>query len=152
MDDAPGIRLPPPFIFGGYLVAVLLLQWLLPLPSPASYLTGIAAAACYVLALLLGASALALFAAARANVRPDRGAGRLIVRGPYRLTRNPMYLALLMLYLAIGVPLACIWTVALAGPLAVTIERGVIKPEERYLRRKFGREYVAYRARVGRWI
>lgn len=72
--------------------------------------------------------------------------------GPYRITRNPMYLALSLLYLGIGLMTGGIWVLGLIIPAVVTMNLGVIAREERYLERKFGPAYLSYKTSVRRWL
>jgi len=86
------------------------------------------------------------------NVNPGKPALKIVRRGPYRYTRNPMYLSLCVLHLALGF-LFNSWIMLLAAlPLAAVLNFGVIVREERYLAAKFGEEYLAYLRTVRRWI
>ena len=76
----------------------------------------------------------------------------VVVRGPFRFSRNPMYLSLTGLYLGIAVSVNALWVVALLPLALVSITVGVIAREKSYLERKFGTEYVSYRSRVRRWL
>jgi len=89
---------------------------------------------------------------ADAPVRTDRPVPRLSTEGPFRYSRNPGYLSLAMLYAGIAVLRNALWAI-LFLPLALyVIQREVIGREERYLERTFGEEYLAYKARVRRWV
>ena len=108
---------------------------------------------------LLAAMALGLASWARAsmhaagtNVRPSQPSLAIVAEGPYKLTRNPMYLSLCILLLGIGLMADEAAFVLLAPPLAATLHFGVILREERYLTRKFGGTYLQYKLRVRRWI
>ncbi|TIP23013.1 MAG: isoprenylcysteine carboxylmethyltransferase family protein [Mesorhizobium sp.] len=152
--DHPGVIAPPPLVFAGFLAAGVLADryvsgWSLPLPAlPAK-----------VLAVLLGgagviflADALGLFRKAGTRPEPWQPTTAIVTSGVYRVTRNPMYVGMAHVYaalaLAVGSPLA----MALLPAAILVIHRGVILREERYLERKFGDEYMAYRARVRRWL
>jgi protein-S-isoprenylcysteine O-methyltransferase Ste14 len=84
-------------------------------------------------------------------IRPEK-ASSLVSSGVYRITRNPMYVGLLLVVVAWAVFLASPWS--LVGPLAflLYIDRFQIAPEERALHSLFGAEYEAYRSRVRRWL
>ncbi|HZP60990.1 MAG TPA: isoprenylcysteine carboxylmethyltransferase family protein, partial [Opitutaceae bacterium] len=107
--------------------------------------------------LATGAAALAIWAArmmraAGTNIRPDLPALTVVRAGPYRFTRNPMYLALCVLQLALGFALND-WSVLLAViPLALILHFGVVRREERYLEAKFGEQYLALKRKVRRWL
>jgi protein-S-isoprenylcysteine O-methyltransferase Ste14 len=86
------------------------------------------------------------------NVNPDKPTIAIVTAGPYRYTRNPMYLSLCLLHLGIGLLINGVLPVLFTVPLALTLHFGVIKREERYLAAKFGEPYLAYQRRVRRWI
>ncbi|MFN3960548.1 MAG: methyltransferase family protein [Parvularculaceae bacterium] len=104
--------------------------------------------------LLIDLVSVAAFIRARTTVNPlaPEKANALVVEGLYRVSRNPMYLGMLLILLGwglwLGQPLALI---VVAG-LVLLIERMQIVPEERALEEKFGDDYRAYRKRVRRWI
>lgn len=76
-----------------------------------------------------------------------------IVRaGPYRITRNPMYLQMVMVCIGVGVALNNGWILLLTPLCAAALQFFVIRHEEAYLERKFGSEYRAYMSSVRRWI
>lgn len=77
---------------------------------------------------------------------------RLETRGPYRLTRNPMYLHLVLICCGVGIVLANGWVLLLTPVVGWVLQRWAILPEEEYLERKFGDEYRAYKRRVRRWL
>jgi len=109
------------------------------------------------LVLLVLAPSLALWAmrtmrVAGTNVDPAKPALLIVRHGPYRFTRNPMYLALCLLQAAVGF-LCNDWiTLFFVIPLALLLHFGVILREERYLEAKFGAEYLALKGTVRRWI
>jgi protein-S-isoprenylcysteine O-methyltransferase Ste14 len=76
----------------------------------------------------------------------------IVTAGPFRYSRNPLYGSLTLLYLGVASLINALWIVLLVVPLLVVIQRGVIGREEAYLERKFGEEYLNYKARVRRWI
>jgi len=85
-------------------------------------------------------------------IRTDRPVERLVTDGPFRYTRNPGYLGLAMLYAGIAVLRNSLWAILLLPVVLYVIQREVIGREERYLERTFGEEYLAYKARVRRWV
>lgn len=104
------------------------------------------------LGLLLGVSAIGLFRRAGTNVNPNQPVTSLVFDGPYRFTRNPMYLGLTCLYLAAALFARSMWACVLIIVVLLVIRFAVIAREERYLDIKFGDEYRSYRARVRRWL
>lgn len=93
-----------------------------------------------------------LFARHRTGLLPGDATTSMIESGPYRLSRNPLYVGMLALYLAIALLSSTFW--GLVGfPLAVALVLwGAILPEERFLHERFGEPYDAYRRRVRRWL
>ena len=76
----------------------------------------------------------------------------VVARGPFRFSRNPMYLSLTGLYLGIAVSVNALWVLVLLPVALVSITIGVIAREESYLERKFGAEYISYKSAVRRWL
>ena len=74
----------------------------------------------------------------------------IVGRGPFKFSRNPIYLSMLLLQVAIGIWTNCLWFFGLAAIAAVLLGWGVISREESYLERKFGSEYLDYNRRVRR--
>ena len=83
---------------------------------------------------------------------PYKPVERIATDGPFRYSRNPGYLSMAMIYAGIGSLANALWAILLLPAALLVIRRGVIEREERYLERKFGEEYLRYKARVGRWI
>jgi protein-S-isoprenylcysteine O-methyltransferase Ste14 len=86
------------------------------------------------------------------NVNPKQPTLAIVSDGPYRFTRNPLYLALVGLYLGISLAVGTAWPLVFLIPVLLVTHYGIIKREERYLAGKFGEPYVAYMKRVRRWI
>jgi protein-S-isoprenylcysteine O-methyltransferase Ste14 len=152
--DVAGVIALPPLIVLGFLAAAAVLEVLVPLPvavthSLARYVPGAMLAAGGFFIIALGTRR---FAAAGTNVPPTLPTTALVVDGIYRRTRNPLYLGMTLVYLGLGVAAGSLWTIGLVVPLLWVIHVGVVKREERYLERKFGDAYRAYKARVRRWI
>jgi protein-S-isoprenylcysteine O-methyltransferase Ste14 len=89
---------------------------------------------------------------AETTMRPDKPVSNLIQDGPFRYTRNPLYLSDAMIYSGIAVLRNSLWSILLLPVAMFVIEREVMGREERYLERTFGEEYLDYRRRVRRWI
>ncbi len=152
--DVAGVIALPPFIFLGFLVAAMVLEALVPLPilaaqAIARYVAGAALAACGLVMVRMGSRR---FAAAGTNIPPNLPTTALVVDGIYGWTRNPLYLGATLVYLGLGLAAGSLWAIMLVVPLLWVINVGVIAREERYLERKFGDAYRAYKARVRRWV
>ncbi len=149
--DIPGVIAPPPLIFGVPLLLGLLLHNFLPralLPAPWPGILGPAGVVLGLLALP------ALFAFRRAGTHPEpwKPTTALVISGPYRFSRNPMYVGMTFLYLGITCWVNTLWPLPLLPLVLLVMRYGVIAREEAYMERLFGEEYRAYRARVRRWL
>jgi protein-S-isoprenylcysteine O-methyltransferase Ste14 len=100
---------------------------------------------------LIGAAS-SLMVRSGANVDPGLPTLRIITRGPFRSTRNPMYLGMCLLTAGIGLLLCDLAAASFALPLVLVLHSCVVLPEERHLTSKFGETYLGYKARVRRWI
>jgi protein-S-isoprenylcysteine O-methyltransferase Ste14 len=152
--DVAGVIALPPLIFLGFLAAAALLEAVVPLPVLAAhplprYLAGAVLAMGGIVMIVMGSRR---FVAAGTNIPPSLPTTALVVDGIYRRTRNPLYLGMTLVYLGLGVAAGSIWEIVLAVPLLWVVNTGVISREERYLERKFGDAYRAYKVRVRRWI
>jgi protein-S-isoprenylcysteine O-methyltransferase Ste14 len=76
----------------------------------------------------------------------------IVEKGPYRFTRNPMYLAMSCAYLGLALVLNNLWALVLLPFVVLVVDRFVIRREESYLTAKFGDPYREYCARVRRWL
>lgn len=93
-----------------------------------------------------------MFRSARTSFDVRKPTTVLITDGPFRFSRNPGYLALSLLYAGIAVIADSLWVLALLAPALFVMHYGVIAREELYLERKFGSQYLEYKARVRRWL
>lgn len=154
--DAAAVRVFPPGVPLGAVLAGVGLDWLWPvdldliLPAPARYwIGGLVAGGAF---LGLGLWAVVLFRRSGQSPNPWKSTPQIVEHGPYRFTRNPMYLQLVLICAGIGVILANVW-ILLLTPLCVwLLQRYAILPEEAYLEVKFGDAYLDYKRRVRRWI
>lgn len=95
---------------------------------------------------------LLLFHRHRTGLLPGQPTTSMLERGPYRWSRNPLYLGMLVLYLGLALLLPTLWGLLFVPVAVVLVEWGAIRPEERFLRQKFGAAYDAYAGRVRRWV
>jgi protein-S-isoprenylcysteine O-methyltransferase Ste14 len=150
-DNAGVIMRPPMLVLATFLVGFAIeLLWPTCLPGGRAFLVlGLPFIAGGV---VLMAAAMRQFRAAGTHVETWRPTQAIVTRGVYARTRNPIYLAMLAIYVGLGIEINSVWVLALAVPLLFVLRYGVIAREERYLERKFGAEYLAYKARVRRWL
>ena len=76
----------------------------------------------------------------------------IVTDGPYRFTRNPIYLGMFLGLVGLAIAFDNLWLLAMLVPFALAIRYGVVAREETYLEGKFGEVYTAYRSRVRRWL
>ncbi len=151
LEHAP-VRVPPPLVFLAYLIGAMILNWLFPLPDPWSTMFRLIGGATVLAGLVLGAAAVSRMIRAHTSPDPQRPTTALITDGPYRLTRNPIYLGFLFIYLGFTLFAGTLWGLILSPFLIWTVTGTVIRAEESYLRAKFPTEYEAYRSRARRWV
>lgn len=93
-----------------------------------------------------------LFRTHRTGLLPGQETSAMIETGPYRLSRNPLYVGLLVLYLGLALLAPTFWGLLLFPVAMLLTLWGAILPEERYLHDRFGEPYDDYRRRVPRWL
>lgn len=154
--DGAAVRFPPPLlpvatILGGIALSryVPLLN-LYELPTPARYWIGGAIVAASLLGL--GLWSVVKFRRSGQNELPWTPTPEIIVEGPYRYTRNPMYLQMVLICIGFSIILASLWILVLTPVCALLLYLFAIKPEEAYLELKFGESYLQYKRSVRRWI
>ena len=105
-----------------------------------------------VLGLAFGGWALGTFLMARTTPHPNHPVSALVTWGPYRVSRNPMYVGLSAGVAGIALVANTPWLLASLPFVWLALSRLVIDREEIYLERKFGEEYRAFKARTRRWL
>ena len=148
------VRFPPPlvFVFGAALGAALHhFVWALGAPLSSPLRVGIGSAL-LVAGVALFASTLVRFKQTGQDPKPWMPTPSLIVRGPYRFSRNPIYLGMTLTFFGLGVAIDDLWISASALAALVVVHFIAVRPEERYLAEAFGDEYARYRASVRRYF
>ena len=152
---APRVPVPPPVLFASALLLGAGAHLILPLAAAQPPALPLLRLAGLLLCLLSGALAAAAFVALvrhRTTFRTDRPVSALVTSGPFRISRNPMYLSLVLLVAGAGALLNSLWPLALLVPAVVVVRRLAIAPEERYMTELFGSAYEQYRRKVRRWV
>ena len=151
--DTAGVIVPPPIAFFGVIAASLALHWAWPLALALPRPLGIGLGVVMILAGVgLAAIAARRFKSAGTKVEPWHPSTTVVTDGPFRWTRNPMYLGMLLVILGLA-PLAdTLWPLLFMPPFWALLRYGVIGREERYLETKFGEPYRSYKASVRRWL
>lgn len=154
-DFGPRVFVPPPLFFVGGWIGAWLLHSRVPFeidgagPGAVQTLLGV---------ILLGAGlalmgwGIVMFQRSKTPVVPMKPARLVVTHGPYRFTRNPMYLGLTAAYVGLAVLLNFAWPIVFLPVVLLVLSTAVIEREERHLRAKFGTAYEEYCARVRRWL
>jgi protein-S-isoprenylcysteine O-methyltransferase Ste14 len=150
--DHPRVMTLPPLIFMASLVGALLLQWLVPLSTPAAFAVRSLGWILVVIGFFLAGWSLAHMLRVKTSPDPYEPTTSIVTSGPYRFTRNPIYLGFSLIYLGATFLAASFWGLILSPLLIWTVTRGIIRPEEAYLESKFQAQYTDYKSRVRRWI
>ncbi len=153
-EQGAKVRVPPPLVF---LVATLLGvacgYWMMPAPVPGGRPVRVIGALLLLAAGVgFAASARGLFARTGQSPVPWKPSPSLIVMGPYRYTRNPMYLGITLVQLGLGLALDNLWISLFAVPALMVVHVIAVLPEEAYLSQKFGTHYERYLAQVRRYL
>ena len=148
------VKVPPPAVAAIVAIAMWGISLALPLLQIPTVLRLAVATVILLPGLVFSAAGVLSFRRARTTINPTKpeAASSLVSSGIYRVTRNPMYVGLLLVLVAWAVFLSSAW--ALLGPVAFMLYSGrfQIEPEERALSSLFGSEYAAYKATVRRWL
>ena len=149
-SDSPGIRIPPPVVMLLGFLAGMALDALLGLPGFDGW-RGLALLL-ILLGLALGLWGGSTFVRHHTCILPHHRATTVVTSGPYRFSRNPMYVGFTLVYLGVAVALGRIGPILTVLPALFALYVVVIRREERYLAAKFGSEYEEYRRAVRRWL
>jgi len=149
--DNPGVVARPPVLYGVAFLVVLLFRWLWPMPilTAAALWTGLAVVAIGTGIAVWGRRTMR---AAGTNINPSLPALAIVQSGPFRYSRNPLYLALTLIFLGLTLAFNTWWGIVVLVPLVIVMHVGVVLREERYLDQKFGETYRQYRSKVRRYL
>lgn len=153
--DYAEVAIKPPFLFLGALVLGCVLTLFLPIGPGLASLNGVGLIVGFVflaIGFALAVSSVRAFNRAGTNIVPGQPATALVTAGPYRATRNPIYVGMVLVYFGLSIVLTSIWVLVLLIPVLMILQRGVVLAEETYLERKFGDAYRRYTTRVPRWL
>lgn len=155
MNDCADVAIKPAVLFLGGLGLGYVLSRYVPigpgLASPNGL--GLTVGLIFVaVGFALAARAIQMFRRAGTNVAPDASVTALVTAGPYRFTRNPIYIGFVLVYFGMSIVLTSVWILLLIIPVFLILQRGVVLREEAFLERKFGDAYRDYTDRVPRWL
>ena len=151
-EDRPEIPIKPGWYFAMYFIMGVGFDTLFPtyvFPEIVRFTLG---AGLVFVGAVLNSTSISRFKNAHTNHETNKPARVLITDGPYRFSRNPIYLGFIFLYLGLGIFLNNLWIFVLGAPLLVTVQVVIIAREEDYLTGKFGEEYGEYYQSVRRWL
>ena len=153
-QDHPNINrnIHPPVIMLTHLLAAFLLNWLLPLPFILPRFMEWAGYILVFAGLGFAFSAVNQFGKMRTTLDPHGSVSTIVTSGPYRFSRNPIYLGFVCTLIGLPLALGNYWGAVLSPLLMVSMYRLVIKHEEAYLEKKFKDVYTSYKFRVRRWL
>ena len=150
--DTAGVIAPPPLIYLGGLGVGFLLEAILPGASLPDELRWALGGSLLAAGIALMAWWAASFRRADTPMPPWEPTTALVTGGPFLITRNPAYLSDALIYIAIALMADAPWALLPLPVVLVVMQQWVIKREERYLERRFGQEYLDFKARRRRWI
>jgi protein-S-isoprenylcysteine O-methyltransferase Ste14 len=151
--DTAQVMVRPPLVWAlaaviGVALGYVVPSQFMPMAVPAGWLGGLV----FVLALALFAWAVTTMTSAGSNVPTSKPTMAIVERGPYRFTRNPIYLAMMLSLVGLAIAFDSLWGLITLVIFFLIIRYGVVAREEAYLERKFGDVYRSYRSHVRRWL
>lgn len=150
--DTPGVIAMPPLLYAGAFALALILHVIWPLVLVPHPIAGWAGAALMLAGLAIVRRGIATMRGAGTNVPPNRPATVIVTTGPFRWSRNPLYVGLYIAFIGASLLINTWWGIIVLIPLFALMHYGVILREERYLAAKFGTPYADYRTRVRRYF
>ncbi len=146
--------IPPPIVFFSLILIGFAVQWLSPVSLifhewPSRLIVGIPL---FVISGLIAINALVIMKKYNTAINFNNPTTKFIIEGSFRYTRNPLYLALLLVMISIAVIANSAWHLIACILLFLFFNFGVVAREEQYLENIFGDEYIHYKKRVRRWI
>ncbi len=150
--DIAGVIAPPPLFFLAAILVGLGLEWLVRADTNLGRLGLYVGLALIVVSVAIAVWGRQQFVKGGTPLRVEESSTAILSTGPFRFSRNPLYLSMSMLQVGIGLALGFAWIVVMVVPAVLVIRFAVIAREERYLERKFGEEYLNYKNSVRRWL
>ena len=150
--DTAQVLVLPPLVYGAAFIIGLLLHLMFPVHILPQILARGIGVVCVLVSLPLALATFRVLSRAHTPVDPLKPTTALVTEGPFRYSRNPIYVALTLLYVGVALLVNVWWILLLVVPVLLVIRYGVIAREEAYLTRKFGEAYRQYTAQVRRWL
>ena len=153
-SKGPGIYIPPPLFYVLIFIAALFIQKKIPLDNALFQLQVIKIAGILflIIASFFSFRSLRQFFLSKNTIIPNKPASSLQTTGIYRISRNPMYAGLAIIYLGLTCLIGNWWNLILFPLLFLIVQEYIIKREEKYLELEFGEQYDEYKKTVRRWL
>ena len=152
--DSPGVYIPPPLLYVATFLLAVLIQRLIPIDKNIFYNTSakIVGTIIIIAGLFFNFPALRQFFKTKNTLITIKPANSLQTTGIYSVSRNPMYISLLLIYTGLSFLKGNWWNFIMLPLLFLVVQEYIIKREEKYLERNFGQEYLNYKSIVRRWL
>ena len=150
--DHPGVVIFPPIIIGLALLSEIGLHWLWPLPISVRSVALVLGTVLSILGVGSAAWGRKVMVQAGTNVSPFKPSTAIVMNGPFRFSRNPLYVGITSLFIGLSLLIGTWWGFILIVPTTLILHYGVILREERYLEQKFGDGYLTYKNTVRRYL
>ena len=150
--DHAQVKIHPPVLTLIHLIVAFVLSWLIPLPIQLPTFVSYIGIVLVLLGFGFAFSAILQFRAKQTTVNPHGSVSAIISEGPYRFSRNPIYVSFVCLLIGFPLIVKSLWGLILSPVLILLFNQLVIQYEEAYLEKKFGETYTSYKSRVRRWI
>jgi protein-S-isoprenylcysteine O-methyltransferase Ste14 len=150
--DHASVKIHPPILLLIHIFAAFLLNWSLPLPFAFPKILVWLGYLLILVGIGLAFSAAGRFMKAHTTLDPHGSVNEIVTSGPYRFSRNPIYLGFVCLLIGFPFIFRTYWGLILSPVFMISLYQLIIKHEESYLEKKFGDSYTSYKSRVGRWL
>jgi protein-S-isoprenylcysteine O-methyltransferase Ste14 len=150
--DHAEVKIHPPVLTSIHVAGAVSLNWLIPFPESLPQIFKTFGIVLVLAGLTLAFLAVREFGRAHTTLDPHGAVSALVTSGPYRFSRNPIYLGFVCTLIGLPLALGTVWGAALSPILVLGLNALVIRYEEAYLEKKFGEAYTGYRSRVRRWL
>jgi protein-S-isoprenylcysteine O-methyltransferase Ste14 len=152
ISDNPGVIAFPPALYGGTLAIGSIVSFVVPIDFLPRSISLVLGGLLFICAGTIVISAVRVMNRAQTAVNPSQPTTAIVSEGVFAWSRNPIYLSLTLVYIAVALLFNALWALVLLLPLLVIVQIGIVRREEIYLERKFGDEYLRYKASVRRWL
>jgi len=151
-SGGPDVIALPPLILGAAIALGLILNYFWPAKVLARSLAVPLGILIVFVAVAIGLLAVREMVTASTPLDVRKRSTRIVTSGIFQQSRNPIYLGMVLFCIGVAFLVDSLWLLGLVPLFAAILQKGVIEPEEAYLERNFGEEYLRYKARVRRWI